>query len=211
MLRLLRHGAVVLGTLLVLWGGFEVYNAHLKDRLRLKRWGVVEPGLVYRSGQVSSYRIEGALERFGIESIVNLMGPEPDDPDQSAEEAAAVAGNVVLRRFPLLGNGTGDLRMYADAVAQLHADVQAGRPVLVHCAAGTQRTGGAIALYRTLVQGVPGDVAYREMQQFEWDPLDDGVMLIYLNGHMPAIAEMLVSRGVIDALPAELPWIGPRA
>lgn len=205
----IRHGLAVLATLLVLWGAFEVYNAHVKDRVRLKRWGAVEAGSIYRSGQLSSYRVGGALDRFGIDSIVNLMGFEARDPYQLAEAREAAARGIEMERFPLLGNGTGDIRMYADAVAKLAADVRAGRTVLVHCAAGTQRTGGAIALYRTLVQGVSGAAAFHEMQQYEWDPLDDAVMLVYLNGQMAQVAEMLVRRGVIESVPDELPWIGP--
>ena len=80
-----------------------------------------------------------------------------------------------------------------------------GKTVLVHCYAGSQRTGGVVALYRLLVlHWTPADVL-REMQQYKYDPVESPILLQYLNAHMREIATDLVADGTIPALPDPLP------
>ena len=77
--------------------------------------------------------------------------------------------------------------------------------MLVHCAAGSQRTGGVFAAYRTLVQGMAPEQAIAEMQKFDWDPDKDQVLLDYLNENIGHIAQQLVLAGVIGQVPSPLP------
>lgn len=207
--RVLLRVGVFLAVPLLLYGAHEAWDAWLEPRFTDKRWGVVEAGLVYRSGQVSGVRVGGTLARHGIATIVDLTYPQPGDEDQRAELAAASARGIRHLRFPLLGNGIGRRDHYADAIAAVHRSVQAGAPVLVHCAAGTQRTGGVIALYRLLVQGRAPAAVFQEMQRFRWDPLDDSEMLVFLNRNMGDIAARLVLRGVLERVPDPLPVLGP--
>jgi hypothetical protein len=53
------------------------------------------------------------------------------------------------------------------------------QPVLVHCAAGSQRTGCAIALYRSLIEGWDDNRALGEATDYRHDPAD--------NPRMPAM------------------------
>ena len=64
--------------------------------------------------------------------------------------------------FPL-GNGTGDPAHVVEALVAIHDAIGRGDQVLVQCAAGSERTGGVIYLYRTLVLGESPDAAYAEL------------------------------------------------
>jgi protein tyrosine/serine phosphatase len=201
-MRRLALIAAVLGAAIYVWDEF------LKYRLIPKRFGVVVPGLVYRSGQISKWVIGDVLDRHGIEVVIDLQGADPQDPHQQAEIEAARRRGIALRRFPMSGDGTGDPKVYADAVAVLARAAAERQPVLVHCGAGAKRTGGVVVLYRVLIQGESVKSAYRELEQYGWRS-NNPTLLRFLNSHMEEIAELLVARGVLDAVPERLPMIGP--
>jgi protein-tyrosine phosphatase len=175
----------------------------LKYRFIPKRWGVVVPGLVYRSGQISKWMLEKTLTEHNIATIVDLQGIDPASEDQKHEIAAAERLPFELLRFPLAGDGTGDVVRYADAVEAVARAERAGKPVLVHCAAGSQRTGGVVAFYRLLVRGDSPEAAMAELSRFDWDP--ETPLVGFLNAHMAEVAQMLVERGVIERAPEPLP------
>ena len=62
-----------------------------------------------------------------------------------------------------------------------------GRGVLVHCHAGSQRTGGVVACYRMLFEGWSFDRALEEMEHYGWRPDRDAVLREYLERHLPEI------------------------
>ncbi|MBI1336755.1 MAG: hypothetical protein GC164_07325 [Phycisphaera sp.] len=170
-----------------------------------KRFGVVTPGLIYRAGQIDESLIRETLEKNRIKVIVDLNGREQGNPDQLAEDAAARALGVAHLNFPLSGDGTGEIEHYAEAIAAMKAAADVGQPVLVHCSAGSQRTGGVVACYRVLVEGKSVEEAKREMQRYDWDPVKDHILLEYLDRHMPELVRALVDRGVIPQEPESLP------
>ncbi|HUG90064.1 MAG TPA: tyrosine-protein phosphatase [Planctomycetaceae bacterium] len=184
-----------------------VWNDLLKYRFIPKRFGVVEPGLIYRSGQISKWVIGDVLDRHGIAVVVDLQWPDVADEHHLAEISATQRRGIVLERFSLDGDGTGDLERYADAVAAIARAAAQGRPVLVHCGAGAKRTGGVVALYRVLIQGDPSDEAYSELKRYGWRA-NNPTLPRFLNAHMPQLAELLVARGVLKAVPDRLPVIG---
>ena len=201
-LRRLAVAAAVLGAAIYVWDEF------LKYRLIAKRFGVVVPGLVYRSGQISKWVIGDVLDRHGIEVVIDLQGADPQDQHQQAEIEAIERRGIALERFPMSGDGTGEPEVYAEAVAVLARAAAQGRPVLVHCGAGAKRTGGVVVLYRVLIQRQSVQAAYRELSRYGWRS-NNPTLLRFLNSHMDEIAELLVARGVLDAVPERLPVIGP--
>ena len=110
------------------------------------------------SGQNLSQRpnlgrlIGQVIDRYHIGTIVDLNGFDKNDPDQKAELAISESKGVQHGVFPLKGNGTGKIERYADAVATIVRSEREDRPVLVHCYAGTQRTGGCLSFYRLLIR-----------------------------------------------------------
>lgn len=189
--------------------GVVGWNEVLKDRFIPKRWGVVEDGLLYRSGQLSPRLVRRMLAEHGIKAVVDLCAEEPGNPAQSAEEAACRELGIEHRRYPLSGDGTGDLRQYADALATVIKAKREGKPVLVHCAAGTQRTGGAIYFYRVLVQKRPADAAYQEMLGFGVRPEKDKPLLDYIEQNTSKLA-LLLKDSLVPAVPPAPGERGPQ-
>lgn len=182
----------------------------MRDQFIPKRWGVVEPGKIYRSGQISSRLIKKTLQEHHIQRVVDLTGDNIhagnlQDRYHDTERDAIEELGIERAVFPLISDGTGDVKVYAAAVAAVAEAERAGKPVLVHCAAGTQRTGGVVGLYRLLVQKKGPDEVLSEMRTYKYDPHQSPRLIAYLNEHMPELAEELVKHGTIDHVPEELP------
>ena len=185
--------------------GVLLWNATLRDRLIPKRLVAVEPGALYRSGQISTDLIRGVLVQHDIQVVVDLNEIEERwREEQRAEEAAAAALGIRHIRLPLHGDGTGDVERFAVALAEIHAAQERDQPTLVHCAAGARRTGAVIALYQVLVQGVPTSAAIAELGRYG-NALEDSVLLAFVNEQMGPLAERLQDRGIIQQIPEPLP------
>lgn len=196
-------------TILLMGGGIWVWEDVIKYRVIPKRFGVVQEGQVYRSGRLSAALVRRILVKYNIRLIVDLTGNSPDNHDQKAEKQAAAELGIERLTFPLRGNGTGDINNYARAIAAIVKAKQERKPVLVHCAAGAQRTGGVIAAYRLLVEQKDPSFIHTELMLFDWDPKNDTDLLTYLNSHMAELAMLLKQMGVIDEIPEPLPVLGP--
>ena len=181
----------------------------VRDLFIPKRWGVVEQGRIYRSGQLSRRLVKPMLEQNGIQRVVDLTFDDPHDRNHESELAAIAELGIERRLCPLLADGTGDVHIYASAVSAVAEAARLGKPVLVHCAAGTQRTGGVVALYRLLVEGRSPDFVLEELQKYKYDPQRSPKLLKYLNEHIAEIADDLVRDGTIARVPEPLPKLGP--
>lgn len=176
-----------------------------------RRLGTVEEGLIYRSAQIHERLIEDVLVEHGIRVIVDMEPDDPADANERAErEAAARLGIRKVDLLGLDGSGRGDPEDYVRALREMLRAKAARTPILVHCAAGTQRTGTAVALYRMLVEGWPGDRAYDEYMSYRRNRPDGGHIERYLEAHLPRIAGALVEQGLLPAMPDPLPRFGPR-
>ncbi len=201
---LLTFGVIVA----VIGGGIWVWEEVLEDRLIAKRFGVVVPGSIYRSGQLSPTLVRKTLAKHDIDLVVHLGVHDPRNKAHVAERAAVEALGIERRLFPLQGDGTGDIDNYAQAIAAIVAARDAGRKVLVHCAAGSYRTGGVIASYRMLIEGKAPDEAWAEMERYSWNS-DNPILPEYLNSHMGELTEKLLQMGVINSVPDPLPVLAP--
>ncbi len=205
---------MVVGVVLALvGGGVWVWEDVLEDRFVPKRWGVVEEGRIYRSGQLHPALVHKTLERHGIDLVISLIDlTHADDDDRTADEAERIACaqlEIERRVFPLQGDGTGTIENYAQAIASIVECLEDDRRVLVHCAAGAQRTGGVVTGFRVLVQGWDPKRACAEMAEYDWDPDKDRAVLDYLNAHMGDLVEQLRRMRVIDRAPDPLPLLAP--
>ena len=200
-----RKWLVVAGLVIVvglaIWAWFDI----IRYQIVPKRFGVVEQGRIYRSGQISAPLIKKILTKYNIRVIIDLSSADPNDRDKQAEKQAAAELNIKVLRFSMSGNGTGDVNDYASAVAAIANAEKQNLPVLVHCAAGTQRTGGVIAMFRLLVQKKDPAFVISEMKHYGWNAKDNPDLLPYLDGNMALLAEMLKQAGVINEAPSPLP------
>jgi protein tyrosine phosphatase (PTP) superfamily phosphohydrolase (DUF442 family) len=137
-------------------GGYpaETGSAPRFDLRGLSNLGRVDDGL-YRSAQPTA---EGfvAAKALGIKTVVNLCGCKTDPA------LAGAAGLEVVEMRTGCGSLDEDLLLRFLRVA---TDASR-RPVLVHCAAGHDRTGTAVAAYRVVVSGWTADQALAEMRAF---------------------------------------------
>jgi protein tyrosine phosphatase (PTP) superfamily phosphohydrolase (DUF442 family) len=200
------RGAIIVAAAIAIW--FVCENAgHWKDRFVPRKLRTVVPGQIYASGQIDRHLIRQVLIGDRIKVIVCLVADDPSDPDVAAELEAVK--DLGIQRFvdPLGGDGTGDIHSYADAVAQMVEAQSQGKPVLVHCSSGAQRSNGATFYYRVLVQHWDADSAAQEMVRNGHSSRSNPALVPYLNLHMREIAAILVDKAVIDHIPEPLPQI----
>lgn len=182
----------VLLAVLVLVAGACFYRAALRDALFPKRFGVVEEGKIYRSGGLSPSGFASVVESKHIKTIVDLGAFDNDPEGEQAAARTAKALGVARYTFRLQGDGTGDPRDYIEALSLISNP--AHQPVLVHCSAGTQRTGACVMLYRRIFQGVPFERSLEEAKRYGHDPADNPKLMTYLADHGPSIEQAVKAR-----------------
>ena len=202
---------VAAGLAVAIWEGPPDWLSDygLKDHVLAKNLGRVEPGL-WRSGQISPYTIGPALRRIDADLIVSLSPDNPDNDRNMAEFRAAERLGLPRVHVNLRGDGTGDPMEYVTALRHVIRARERGETVLVHCWAGSERTSGLVALYRTLYRGEDAAASSAEMGEFGHE-YDEGVLIDYLNEHVAFIADRLANpedpaeAPVIDRVPDPLP------
>ncbi len=112
-----------------------------------------------------------------------------------------------MHRFSLSGDGTGDIINYAKAIAAVVEAREKSKPILGHCAAGTQRTDGVIVCYRVLIKKRLPLFAYKKLLRYDWDTKKNQILLRFINNNMTKLATILKQIGVIEEIPEPLPFI----
>ena len=185
----------------------SVYAGTWKDRFIARKFRVVEPGAIFASGQIDRRLIRGILVDNKIREIVCLMGNDITEVDSSFELKTATELGIERLYFPLSGDGTGDIQQYAGAVAAIVDCQKGGKPVLVHCSSGSQRTNGTIYFYRVLIQNRDPQSAAQEMYRNGHDPKANPLLIPYLNQNIGEMARLLVQKGILEKVPDPLPQI----
>ena len=175
-----------------------------------RNFGVVEEGAIYRSGQLHRALIERTLEKHAIDVVIDLDSDQPGDEHEAAEREVVERLGIRHAQFRgLSGSGRGDPQDYVDAIAVLLEARAEGKRVLVHCAAGAQRTGALVAIYRMLYEGWDGARAYDEYLDYRARPPSDPRLSLWMNENLATIASGLESRGLLDRRPEPLPRFAP--
>lgn len=195
----------VIFVLFLAFGGWET----CKYQIMPKRFGVVEQDKIFRSGRIAPHLIRKTLQKHGIKVIVDLTEPEPGNPSCQAEQEVVSRLGITYCNFPLYGDGTGNITNYAKAISTIKQAKEENKPVLVHCAAGVQRTGGVIASYRLLVEKQTPATAYAELTRYGWKSRKEKILLEYLNGHMAELNSLLQNMRVIPEEKRPVPRLAP--
>jgi protein tyrosine phosphatase (PTP) superfamily phosphohydrolase (DUF442 family) len=134
------------GTVLALIIGPVVYAFHEEKQMRNFR--IVKDGVLYRSAQMTLPGFKRAVHDYGIRTVVSLR--DDDRPDDLAEEAYCRKEEINFYRLPPKHWDTtwgpaeveANVRQFRDII-----DDPDNYPILVHCFAGTHRTGAYVAIY----------------------------------------------------------------
>ncbi|WFU05704.1 dual specificity protein phosphatase family protein (plasmid) [Rhizobium sp. CB3171] len=105
---------------------------------------VVIADQVYRSAQPSAAEIVAYKAKYGIRTIVNLRGANPQDSWYQNERAAAQGEGIIHIDFGMSARQVQSPEKMRRLIKILAA---APKPLLIHCQSGADRTGLASALY----------------------------------------------------------------
>ncbi len=135
--------AIIVTTLLIAAIATWLTIETRRNRLVWDHFDVVKPGILYRSGQLNSDQLEDAIALYGIRTVVSFQIPSEG---VETERAITKRLNVDFLNLPMPGDGFGQEHQFREVLKA--CDDPERRPVLVHCARGTCRTGASVALYR---------------------------------------------------------------
>ncbi len=114
-----------------------------RNHLVWDHFDVVQAGVLYRSGQLTPDQLVAASRRYRIKTVVNFQVP---GAEVDAERKVALSHGMRFVNLPMPGDGFGKKEQFREVLAA--CDDPDRRPVLIHCARGTCRTGASVALYR---------------------------------------------------------------
>lgn len=157
----------LLATVLALAAAAGGWAWHEATRLP-KRFGVVEAGRLYRSGEVSPAQLETLAREKGIRTVLSLL--DPSAPESVAERQAAERLGLTWLNIPLRGDGSSTPEARNEIRAILLRDDTG--PMLVHCAAGSNRTGLTCGMWRIHRDGWTVEQVLDEMRRYDFEDLD---------------------------------------
>jgi protein tyrosine/serine phosphatase len=161
----------------------------LADRLRAqtRNFRVVREGVLYRSGQMQVAGLRRIVHDYGIKTVISLR--DGDSTADKAEEAFCNKEEITFVRLPPQGWGDGSGIAPAEENVRAFREVVAdprNHPVLVHCFAGTHRTGAYCAIYRMEFEGWSNERALAEVKASGYSNLDDEWDILgYLEQYKP--------------------------
>ena len=169
----------------------------VRPRVFPKRFGEVVENEIFRSGRIHEDIYSSVLKDNEIDVIISFTERKPNHNWQLHEIEIAEDLDIPIYRFPLKGDGTGNPAEYQKALVKLKQEENAGKKILLHCAAGTNRTGGAVFLYRTIFEEIADDKAISEMKLYDFSVNDNEHLIPYLKDIRPSVESALRQEGLL--------------
>jgi protein tyrosine phosphatase (PTP) superfamily phosphohydrolase (DUF442 family) len=135
--------AISVAGLLAVAVGLWVTIETRRNRLVWDHFDIVKPGILYRSGQLNGEQLADVVKQFGIRTVVSFQ-TQGGAVETERDEVRRLGVDFV--NLPMPGDGFGQEAQFREVLKA--CDDANRRPVLIHCARGTCRTGAAVALYR---------------------------------------------------------------
>ena len=161
-----RSRIMILAALCALAGLIVAGSLHFRGIA--PNFGCVEPGKLYRSGQPGRRALRLMLDQHGLRTIVCLRSVEKLRADRLGRQEMLFAQQNGIKLI-VMPYGHTDPVEQAHEFLRIMAD-PSNHPVLVHCAAGEERSGVMTAIYRMAVNGWTPAEAIREMQEYGFEP-----------------------------------------
>jgi tyrosine-protein phosphatase SIW14 len=170
--------------------GVPAWYVHYQQT-NYRNFRVVRNDVLYRSGQLSLNGLKQIVQEHGIKTVITLRdAPRPGEmPPDVAEENWCLLEDINSHRFPPRiwegPNGTAPAEENVRRFLEIMDDPK-NYPVLVHCFAGSHRTGAYCAVYRMEYEHWTNTDALDEMKEFGYDNLDsERDILGYLTRYRP--------------------------
>jgi tyrosine-protein phosphatase SIW14 len=181
-------GVITTGAVLI---GLPVaYASYQKANHRNVR--TVTPGVLYRSGQLSQTGLTRMIHDYGIRTVVSLrdtyvVGIDPPDAGEAVECAKLDIKHVRITPRSWWPECDGPPPAEQGITSFLKVmDDSANYPVLLHCFAGTHRTGAMVAIYRMEYERWTNSEALAELRGAGYKNLDNELdVLAYLENYKP--------------------------
>jgi protein tyrosine/serine phosphatase len=125
-----------------------------------ENFDVVEAGVAYRSGQLRPDELEAVIQQIGIQSIISLSPPEPDESWYRGEVAISAARRIPRYEMPL--SPRKELTS-AELCRLLTLLKEAPKPVLIHSRNGADLAGLAAAIFRYAIASRPAEEAKSQL------------------------------------------------
>ncbi len=163
-------GAVTLTLAVVLWVGItSCQHGLVPSGPALPNFHAVAEGSVYRSAQMDETQLRAAIGEYGIRTVLNLRGTNPDKPWYQTEARVCQELGVTLVDYAMSAGSLPPVEMMADILETLR---RAEHPMLIHCSGGSDRTGAISAIYRMSILGEAREHALSELDpqyfHFRW-------------------------------------------
>jgi protein tyrosine/serine phosphatase len=131
----------------------------IRSDVRYRNFRVVEPGVLYRSGQMTPEGFSRMVRENGIRTVITLRDTEKTDGvyDDQSEVDYCRANGLKHYRLPPFGWSAPDGSVPSEKTVteflRIMNDPATPKPVLIHCFAGIHRTGAQCAIFRMEYQG----------------------------------------------------------
>ncbi|MFN0134789.1 MAG: fused DSP-PTPase phosphatase/NAD kinase-like protein [Phycisphaerae bacterium] len=126
----------------------------------LDNFHAIEEGRAYRCAQLYPETLDWVIQRYGIRTVVNLRGPNPQMEWYPRQKAVCEKNTITQIDIPL---SAFNLPPPEQLLALYDAFKSAPEPILIHCRAGADRSGMASALWRMTQRGDSSQTAASEL------------------------------------------------
>lgn len=157
-----RVPAAAVAALLSLAIGFTASAQTRVDRIRIDNFARVNTTYYRGSQPVGSDYAD--LAALGVKTVIDLTSSD----SQPGERAAVEQNGMRYVRIPMNTRVTPTTTQIEQFLSI--ANDRASQPVYVHCVGGKHRTGVMTAVYRMTRDGISGELAFKEMKQFNYGP-----------------------------------------
>ncbi len=205
--RWIARLAVLALALPAMWMGWNQANHN---------FGVLQPGRIYRSGQMPPGALERTVRELRIKTVLNLRGPNPREPwyrDEVAATLSAQATQVDIALSSCVWMSRIQLRTLVRVLDTCEY------PAIFHCAWGSERTGLASAVAELLrPSGTLADARGQLVMRYLYVRFGDGrIMAEFLDQyedwlrrggleHRPEVFRRWVAEGYIPGEPNREEW-----
>jgi hypothetical protein len=176
--------------------------AFLTWNLATGNFATVQPGRVYRSGQLRAVDLTARLRGHAIKTVLNLRGAHPEEAWYRAERSATLAAGATQIDVAL---SSCEWMSRDQARILLRVLETCEYPVLIHCWRGSERTGWVSAMTELLrTGGTLEDARGQFALRYLFVHAGDGAMM---QDHLERYEQWLRARGQAHAPEQFRTWL----